>query len=199
MQDIFKKNDISKRLLLDLKDRKSIIDKILDDEELSNGLGLLVKKTIECVNDGNKLLFCGNGGSAADCQHIVAEFVVKMSKIRSALPAVSLTSNASIITAISNDFGFNKIFSRQIESIAKKGDIVIGISTSGKSENILEAFKIAKEMKVLSIAITGQVNSELHKFTDINLVFPTKNTQLIQEIYLTIFHIICGLLEDTYE
>ena len=199
MLDIFNIVNNNQKITYGLQERKFVLNKILDDKRLRKMLLEFVEKIIVCIGNGNKLLFCGNGGSAADCQHIVAEFVVKLSKERSALPAISLTSNTSIITAISNDFSFDMIFSRQLEGIAKKGDIFIGISTSGKSQNIIEAFKLAKKKEVFSVAITGESSSELHALSDMNLIIPTKNTQLIQEVYIMFFHIICELLDDIYE
>jgi len=114
-------------------ERKLSIENIINDDKFILNLHDIYIKFIECFNNGNKLIFCGNGGSAADCEHIVAEFIVKLSKLRKSLPAISLTSNSSIITAISNDIEYKNIFTRQLEGIAKTNDVLIGISTSGNS------------------------------------------------------------------
>lgn len=144
-------------------------------------------------------MLCGNGGSAADCQHIVAEFIVKLSKLRKSLPAISLTSNNSIITAISNDIDYNTIFTRQLEGIANPRDILIGISTSGNSQNIVSAFEYAKQNGLYTISVTGDSNNKLINFADTSIIIPSQNTQIIQEVYLMLFHILCERLDEVYE
>ena len=182
-----------------------IENEILDSVEVKKKLILqkqiILKIAHECVksiSQGNKIILCGNGGSAADSQHIVAELIGIFShKIkRKALPAIALTTNTSIITAIANDISFNKIFSRQIEGICKKNDVVIGISTSGKSPNVIEAIKLAKKMKAKTVALTGKDKNSLSKIADISLNVPSKNTQRIQECHILIGHILCMLIEN---
>jgi len=182
-----------------LNERRLMIGNFIDDEELLQKILLLYMKFLECFQRGNKLIFCGNGGSAADCQHIVAEFIVKLSKLRQSLPALALTSNNSIITAISNDLDFECIFSRQLEGLAKPQDLLIGISTSGYSSNIIKAFEYAKQNSILSISVTGNAKNDLSDIADMNIIIPSKNTQIIQEAYLMIFHIICEKLDEFYE
>ena len=181
------------------RERQSIIERLINDDGLLQEILLLNKEFIECFNRGNKLIFCGNGGSAADCQHIVAEFVVKLSKLRKSLPAISLTSNNSIITAIANDINFNTIFTRQLEGIAKSQDILIGISTSGNSQNIINSFEYAKRNDIYTVSVTGSSNNKLLSFADTSVIIPSQNTQIIQEIYLMIFHILCEKLDEVYE
>lgn len=180
-------------------ERKLSIEQLVDDDKLLQQLLFLNNKVIECFNRGNKLIFCGNGGSAADCQHIVAEFVVKLSKLRKSLSAISLTSNNSIITAISNDIDYNTIFTRQLEGIAKRHDILIGISTSGNSQNIINSFEFAKQNGIHTISVTGDSNNKLLSIADTNIIIPSQNTQIIQEVYLMIFHILCEKLDEVYE
>lgn len=181
------------------KTRLSLLMDLVNNDNLHQDILILTNKIIDCFNNGNKLIFCGNGGSAADCQHIVAEFIVKLSKIRKSLPAISLTCNNSIITAISNDMSFNYIFTRQLESLANPQDILIGISTSGNSINIIDAFKYAKKNSINTISITGCSNCQLIKLADDRIIIPSQNTQIVQEIYLMMFHIVCETLDQIYE
>lgn len=180
-------------------ERQSSIERLINDNNLLNNLLFLYNKLLECFDNGNKLIFCGNGGSAADCQHIVAEFIVKLSKLRKSLPAISLTSNSSVITAISNDIDFNTVFTRQLEGIAKPNDILIGISTSGSSRNIVSAFEYARRNDLYIVSVTGDCNNKLLSLADISLIVPSQNTQIIQEIYLMIFHMLCEKLDEVYE
>lgn len=182
-----------------VQERQSVVEQLIHDEEILSEAQLLHEKCHNCFFNGNKLIFCGNGGSAADCQHIAAEFIVKLSKIRRALPAISLTSNTSVITAISNDIDYESVFIRQLEGIAKPRDILIGISTSGNSQNIINSFQYAREHDIYTVSVTGNNKSELWCLADTRLIIPSKNTQIIQEVYLMIFHIMCEKLEELYE
>lgn len=145
------------------------------------------------------MTFCGNGGSAADCQHIVGGFVIKLLKLRKALPVISLTSNNSVITAISNDMDFNTIFTQQLEGIANPRDILIGISTSGISHNVVSAFEYAKQNDLYTVLVTGGSSNKLLSIADTNIKVLSQNTQSIQEVYLMIFHILCKRLDEVYE
>ncbi len=159
-----------------------------------------IVKIVECIQrslkDGGKILFFGNGGSAADSQHIAAEFIGRFKKERKSLPAIALTTDTSILTAIGNDYGFDKVFSRQVEGLAQKNDIVIGISTSGNSKNVIEGIKLAKKMGLKTISMTGCDGGELGKISDISVIVPSKVTARIQESHICIFHIICELVEE---
>ena len=145
------------------------------------------------------MTFCGNGGSAADCQHILGGFVIKLLKLRKALPVISLTSNNSVITAISNDMDFNTIFTQQLEGIANPRDILIGISTSGISYNVVSAFEYAKQNDLYTVLVTGGSSNKLLSIADTNIKVLSQNTQSIQEVYLMIFHILCKRLDEVYE
>ena len=146
---------------------------------------------------GNKLLICGNGGSAADAQHLAAEFVIRLSHDikRPALPAISLTTDTSQLTAGGNDIGFENVFARQVEAYGRSGDILLGISTSGNSKNILRAFKLAKEKKLKTIGLLGAGGGESKKICDISIVIPSNDVQHIQEAHITVEHIICEWVE----
>ena len=181
------------------RERQLVIEQLFSNYELLHRILLLNDKFIECFNKGNKLIFCGNGGSAADCQHIVAEFVVKLSKLRKSLSAISLTSNNSIITAISNDIDYNTIFTRQLEGIAKPHDMLVGISTSGNSQNIINSFEYAKQNEIFTISVTGNSENKLITIADTSIIIPSQNTQIIQEIIMMIFHILCEMLDEVYD
>ena len=160
-------------------------------------------KTIVAVADeiaqsfrrGNKVFLFGNGGSAADAQHIAAEFAGKYMRDRDPLPAIALTTNTSSLTAISNDYGYEHIFVRQLQALVAKGDIVIGISTSGNSPNVILAMDEAKRCGAITVALTGQ-GGKLKELADYVLSVPSKETPLIQEAHITIGHIICQLVEE---
>jgi len=182
-----------------IKERQVSIENIIQDNSIIKYLSNLCFRFYECFERGNKLIFCGNGGSAADCQHIVAEFIVKLSKLRKSLPAISLTCNNSIITAIANDIEFNYIFTRQLEGIAKPDDILIGISTSGNSQNIINAFEYADKNNIYTVSVTGNNINKLSDLGKLNIIVPSQNTQIVQEMYIMLFHIICQKIDEMYE
>jgi len=151
---------------------------------------------IESFKGGKKLLVFGNGGSAADSQHIAAELVGRFKMERKALPAIALTANTSILTAIANDYGYDVVFSRQIEALGAQGDVALGISTSGNSKNIIEALKKARSLGLKTIALSGGDGGSMKKEADISIVVATKDTPRVQESHILISHIICALVED---
>lgn len=154
---------------------------------------------INAFKSGGKLLICGNGGSAADSQHIAAEMVGKFYRIdRPALPAIALNTNSSIITAIGNDFGYDKTFVRQVEALGRKDDVLLSISTSGNSGNALEASKLAKERGMKVISMTGDSGGRLREVSDVIIMVASRNTPVIQNAHITICHIICELVENEF-
>jgi D-sedoheptulose 7-phosphate isomerase len=144
---------------------------------------------------GNKLFFFGNGGSAADAQHLAAEFVNRYVMDRPPLPAIALTTDTSILTSISNDFSFDEIFAKQLKALGKEGDVAIGISTSGNSSNIIKAFEVAKEMRMKTVALTGNDGGALARMADISLLVPSTSTPRIQEVHILVGHILCEMVE----
>ena len=174
---------------LKLKFAKESIDSIIEAVEMIN----------RCIKSGGKILIFGNGGSAADSQHIASEFVNRFCSQRRALPAIALTTDTSILTSIANDSSFDTVFSRQIEALGKKNDIAVGITTSGKSQNILNGLKTSKRMELKTLAFTGQNNSKIKKIADCIISVPSKSTPRIQEIHITIAHIICELVENSFK
>lgn len=151
---------------------------------------------IDSLKKDGKLILCGNGGSAADAQHIAAEFVGKFKKERKALPAIALTVNTSILTAIGNDYGYDVTFKRQVEALAAKNDVLLGISTSGNSKNVLEAVELANKIGVFTIGLTGAGGGKLAKIASLSIAVPSKDTPRIQESHIVIAHIICELVEN---
>jgi D-sedoheptulose 7-phosphate isomerase len=150
---------------------------------------------IQCLQSGGKLLFFGNGGSAADAQHLAAEFVGRFVRERIGLPAIALTTDSSILTAVGNDYGFEQIFARQIQALARPGDVAVAISTSGNSPNVLEAVKEAKKHGVNVIGLTGKDGGELAREAAVVITVDSSSTARIQECHITIGHIFCELVE----
>ena len=168
---------------------------ILKDKKLIKQIIKVSKSLIKAYKKGNKLLLAGNGGSAADAQHISAELVSRFYLERKALSAIALTTDTSIITAIGNDYGFNDIFARQIEANGDKGDIFLAISTSGNSKNIIKAIKQAKKQNIIVVGLTGAKESKMDKLCDIIIKIPSKITPRVQEIHILIGHLICDIVE----
>lgn len=158
------------------------------------------EKIIRCLKEGGKILLCGNGGSASDAQHLAAEFLVRLkpNNIRKPLPAISLALDTSTLTACSNDFSFNSIFSRNLEAIGNEKDILIAISTSGKSKNIIKVLKSAKKNKIFSIGFLGNNGGEAKKFCDISLIVESKDTARIQECHIFLGHHIFQEVEKVF-
>jgi D-sedoheptulose 7-phosphate isomerase len=168
---------------------------VLADEAISDTLVSIAKLTADAIQSGHKLLVAGNGGSAADAQHLVAEFVVRLTVNRPALRAIALTTDSSILTATGNDYGFDHLFSRQIEALAQPGDVFLAISTSGNSKNILRAITQAKLIGIPTIGFTGAGGGKMRPLCDYNIVIPSTITQNIQESHLALEHIFCMLVE----
>jgi len=160
---------------------------------------IAAQEIINALKNGNKVLLFGNGGSAADAQHIAAEFTGRYKTNRTALGAIALTTDTSALTAISNDFGYEIVFARQIEALANSGDIVLGISTSGNSKNVLVALEKAKELNCTTIGFCGNSGGEMNNLCDINIVVPSNNTPRIQEMHIFIGHTICQLVDNAFE
>ncbi len=196
-----KESDIAfqyKTLIEDcLDEHLKLISKLVHDSYYTNIIIKISNMIIQSYLKGKKLLLCGNGGSAADAQHIAAELVSRFYMERRALSAEALTVNTSIITAIANDYSYKNIFNRQIEAKGEKEDILIGLSTSGKSENIYEAFKLAKEYDISTVLFTGNIkeNEKILQYTDCLLNIPSQNTPRIQEMHILAAHIICQIIE----
>ena len=165
---------------------------------LSGEIQKVINEIIRCLKNGNKVILFGNGGSAADAQHIAAEFVGRFNIERKSLPAIALTTDSSIITSISNDYSFDVVFSRQCESIVSKDDVVIGISTSGNSVNVKNALKICKKNGAKTIGLLGNGGGKIKSIVDYPLIIKSKSTPRIQEVHRIVSHLICDLVEKNF-
>jgi D-sedoheptulose 7-phosphate isomerase len=171
---------------------------ILQDEVLITTIEKVVDVITAAFKTGNRVYFCGNGGSAADAQHLAAEFSGRFYTDRKALPAEALHCNTSYLTAVANDYGYDVVYSRMIDGIGEKGDILIGLSTSGNSINIIKAFDVAKEKGIITVAFTGITGGQMKIISDYLINVPSADTPRIQESHITIGHIICQLVEEKY-
>ena len=169
--------------------------KIVDDPSLLSQINQISSIIIEAYRKKKKVILFGNGGSAADAQHIAGELVNKLHLEREALPAIALTTDSSVLTSIANDYDYSRIFARQVEALAKEGDVVIGISTSGSSSNVIAAVKSAKEKGAKTIGFTGNKGGKLAELVDFVISVPSDETPRVQESHITILHIICCLVE----
>jgi len=169
---------------------------IIQNESLLNGIEKAIEVITVCFRNGNKVFFCGNGGSAADAQHLAAELSGRFYLDRPALHAEALHCNSSYMTAISNDYSFDIVYSRLISGMAKKGDVLVGLSTSGNAKNIVQAFEKAKEMEVSTIGFTGENGGLMKNLSDILINIPSNDTPRIQESHIMIGHIICEFVEQ---
>jgi len=171
---------------------------LLRNEELLKTIARIVEVIVKAFKDGKHVYFCGNGGSAADAQHLAAEFSGRFYSDRKALPAEALHCNTSYLTAVANDYGFDVIYSRLIEGIGKEGDVLVGLSTSGNSANIIKAFETARQKKILTIGFTGESGGEMKSLCDYLINIPSTDTPRIQESHIMVGHIICQLVEERY-
>jgi len=174
---------------------KQAVDKSFSPEQVLI-LEDITRLLFETLKKGNKLLLCGNGGSAADAQHIAAEFIARFRLERKSLPAIALTTDTSILTAIANDYTFDRVFSRQVEGLGDKGDMLIGISTSGNSKNILEAVQQAKSQGLRTVGFAGAKGGKLKELCDICFCAQTDKTSHVQEIHITSLHAISEVVEE---
>jgi D-sedoheptulose 7-phosphate isomerase len=171
---------------------------VLNDETIHKAVFNAGRLTAEAMHNGKKLLVCGNGGSAADSQHLVAEFVSRLTVDRPALRAIALTTDSSILTAIGNDYSYDNVFERQVEALGIEGDVLMTISTSGNSKNCVKALKQAKAMGIHTIAYTGNKGGVMAELADINVIIPSSITMNIQESHLALEHIFCMIVERCY-
>ena len=184
------KNDIEKIFQESIRVKEEALKSNVDK------LVAVVEEIRKVLKEGGKILFFGNGGSAADSQHIAAEFIGRFKKERRALAAIALTTDTSILTALGNDYGFDILFARQIEGLAGPKDLAFGISTSGNSKNVIEGIRQAKKMGLKTVSLTGCGGGALARLTDIRLIVPSQNTARIQESHICMAHAICELVEN---
>lgn len=164
--------------------------------ELAEPFDRMTAEIVDVLRDGGKIYFFGNGGSAADAQHLATELIDKLTQVRGTIPALALTTNTSLITAVANDKSFSCIFSRQVEAYAGKGDVLLGISTSGGSENVLAAFRMGRKIGTVNVGFCGARGFDSPDLLDHVIAVPSEDTQLIQEMHITIGHLLCFMIED---
>ncbi|MES2393195.1 MAG: D-sedoheptulose 7-phosphate isomerase [Acidobacteriota bacterium] len=181
-----------------LKQSIATMTAVLNDESIHEAVIAAARLTAEAMKSGRKLMVCGNGGSAADSQHLVAEFVSRLTVDRPALRAVALTTDTSILTAIGNDYTYDNVFSRQVEALGLEGDVLLCISTSGNSKNCLKALEQAKSQGIHTVSYTGNGGGKMAPLSDINVIIPSSVTMNIQESHLALEHILCMLVESFY-
>lgn len=165
-------------------------------KENTEQLIIFAQTIVNCLNNGGKILICGNGGSAADAQHIAAEFVGRFVMERPSLPAIALTTDTSLLTAVSNDYSFSDVFEKQVSALANQGDILWGISTSGNSENVIKALRKASKNNVTTLGFSGRDGGQMRGICDHIIVIDEKETARIQELHILSAHIICGLVDE---
>jgi len=186
----------SKGIIKDrLKEHLDVIEKIYSNENIQKTIDSVVEVIVSCFKNGNKVYFCGNGGSAADAQHLAAEFSGKFYLDRPVLPSEALHCNSSYLTAVANDYTFDIIYARLIEGIGNPGDILVGLSTSGNSGNIVKAFEKCREKGIITIGFTGENGGKMRSLSDYLIDIPSSDTPRIQEAHITLGHIICELVE----
>ena len=179
-----------------LQESKNTIEKTIKSEQIIKNLNAVVEIIFNAFSEGNKILLCGNGGSAADAQHIAAELSGRFEMDRKALNAQALHVNSSYLTAVANDYGFEDVYSRMIEASAKSGDVLIALSTSGNSKNVINAIKKANQMQMVTIGFSGNDGGIMKDLCKYNLIIPSNNTARIQEAHILVGHIICKLIEQ---
>lgn len=180
----------------ELYEHRNLIQKVI--ENLSGDIETACNTMVSVLKDGKKVLIAGNGGSAADAQHIAAELSGRFVKERKALPGIALTVDTSALTAIANDYGYNHVFARQVEALAQPGDLFIGISTSGNSQGILNAFEAAAKIGCKTLGLSGRNGGKMNGLCDLNIVVPSEVTARIQEMHILIGHILCKAVDDAY-
>ncbi|MFI5151780.1 MAG: SIS domain-containing protein [Chitinophagales bacterium] len=173
-------------------------NKVLADKSMLHAVEEIAHQIVKALKKGNRVYFCGNGGSAADAQHLAAELSGRFYTDRDALPAEALHCNTSYLTAVANDYGYDVIYSRLVKGITNKGDVLIGLSTSGNSGNIMKAFETAKEKGVITVGFTGETGGKMKALCDYLINIPSKDTPRIQESHILVGHIICQLVEEEY-
>ena len=179
-----------------LNDSLNNLQKVISDKGLILEIETITTKIIKAFKDGNKLLLCGNGGSASDAQHIAAELSGRFIKERKPLYAEALHVNSSYMTAVSNDYGFESTYSRMLEAIGKKGDVLIALSTSGNSENVINAVKMANSLGMLSVGMSGAMGGKIKDLCQHNIIIPSSNTARVQEAHILVGHIFCQIIEE---
>lgn len=187
---------MQKRIKEILGESARLVTAMADNPEIGKLITGVVEDIVTSIKTGGKVIVFGDGGSAADSQHLVGELIGRFKKDRSPIPAIALTTNTSTLTAVGNDYGFDETFSRQVRAMARKGDIVLGISTSGNSQNVLKAVEEANKLKAVTVGLAGKDGGKLKTLCKYSLCIPSSDTPRVQEAHITIIHIIAELVEE---
>ncbi|MBP9694071.1 MAG: D-sedoheptulose 7-phosphate isomerase [Alphaproteobacteria bacterium] len=182
----------------ELHKSRDVLDRMIDSQDLLIAIEQVIQKSISALKSGQKLIFAGNGGSASDAQHLAAELVGRYQKEREALPALALTTDTSALTAISNDYGFEQVFARQLAALGQKGDLYFALSTSGNSKNILASLHIARKKGLICVGMTGENGGAMNEHCDYMIKVPSSITAKIQEGHIKIGHILCLAIEEAF-
>ena len=175
---------------------RDVVQAAIDDPAFARTIAAIVDRVAAALGAGHKLLLAGNGGSAADAQHLAGELLSRLNYDRAPTAAIALTTDSSVLTAIGNDYGYERVFERQVRGLGRKGDVLLAISTSGRSPNILRAIAAGRELGLVTIGLTGSTGGEMAALCDLCLHAPSDSTPLIQQIHITAGHVICGLVEE---
>jgi len=179
-----------------IQESARLLQQMSEDERLARHVAGIVDACVAALNNGNKLLFMGNGGSAADAQHLAGELVSRFAYDRPGLPAFALTTDTSVMTAIGNDYGYDKLFARQVQAVGRPGDVLFGISTSGRSANVLAGLRMGREQGLVTVGMTGNQREQIVELVDHTIEIPSAQTPRIQEGHIVIGHLLCGLIEE---
>jgi D-sedoheptulose 7-phosphate isomerase len=179
-----------------LQHSREVLQAAIDDPAFAGTIAAIVERVAAALADGGKMLLAGNGGSAADAQHLAGEMLSRLNYDRAPGAAIALTTDSSVLTAIGNDYGYEQLFERQVRGLGRKGDVLIAISTSGRSPNILRALAAARELGLITVGLTGKSGGDMPALCDLCLRAPSDSTPLIQQIHITAGHVICGLVEE---
>ena len=175
---------------------RDVVQAAIDDPAFASTIAAIVDQVAAALRAGHKLLLAGNGGSAADAQHLAGELLSRLNYDRAPTAAIALTTDSSVLTAIGNDYGYERVFERQVRGLGQKGDVLLAISTSGRSPNILRAIAAARDLGLVTIGLTGRTGGEMTALCDLCLHAPSDSTPLVQQIHITAGHVICGLVEE---
>jgi D-sedoheptulose 7-phosphate isomerase len=190
-------NEASDPIAIHLEQSLAALARAMQDAAMLGAARAIAAAMLKALRAGNRILLIGNGGSAADAQHIAAEIIGRYKQDRPPWPAIALTTDSSALTAISNDYGFEQVFARQVEGLGQRGDVLLALTTSGRSPNILAALSLARERKLVTIGFTGVKGTAMAEFCDHLLVSPSDDTPVIQQIHMTVLHAICDEIEQT--
>ena len=175
---------------------RDVVQAAIDDPAFASTIAAIIDRVAAALGGGHKLLLAGNGGSAADAQHLAGELLSRLNYDRAPTAAIALTTDSSVLTAIGNDYGYERVFERQVRGLGRKGDVLLAISTSGRSPNILRAIAAARDLGLVTVGLTGRIGGEMAALCDLCLHAPSDSTPLVQQIHITAGHVICGLVEE---